>query len=237
MNRPNQLVLVRHAQSLRNEIKGGNKYFDDDEHRAPVRGIADHDIPLTKLGVEQARQTGKALRDRFGGFDYVYHSGYRRTQDTARYILEAWPPEERDRINVRHNAFIRERDPGFAYDMTTQEAEEAFPWLDEYWQTFGGYMARPPGGESLADVSNRVYTFIGSLFRDRVNQRVMVVTHGGTLRCFRSLLERWDYEQATTWNSEPHPENCGVTTYQYDQEVGRLALIAYNEVFWQPNET
>ena len=31
---------------------------------------------------------------------------------------------------------------------------------------------------------------------------VAVVTHGGTLRCFRYLLERWDYEQATTWNGE-----------------------------------
>jgi len=233
MERPRRLILVRHAQSARNEIKAGSTYFVDAEQRKPIKGVPDHDIPLTSRGIEQAKQTGGEIRNRFGIFDYVYHSGYKRTEDTARYILEAYSPDERGAMKVRHNPFIRERDPGYAYDMTTEEAETAFPWLREYWQTFGGFMARPPGGESLADVTNRVYTFLGMLFRDRVDQNVLVVTHGGALRCFRFLLERWDYEQATTWNSEPHPENCGVTTYQFDETLGRLALQAYNEVFWQ----
>lgn len=233
MERPHQLVLVRHAQSARNEIKAGNIYFADDEQRKPIQGIPDHDISLTARGIEQAKQTGHGIRAQFGNFDYVYHSGYKRTEDTSRFILEAYTPEERDGIKVRHNPFIRERDPGYAYDMTTEEAESAFPWLKEHWKTFGGFMARPPGGESLADVTNRVYTFLGMLFRDRVNQNVLVVTHGGTLRCFRFLLERWDYEQATTWKYEPRPENCGVTTYRFDEELGRLALQSYNEVFWR----
>lgn len=237
MERPQQLVLVRHAQSARNEIKAGNIYFTDDDQRKAIQGVPDHDIPLTSRGIEQAKQTGVELRNRFGTFDYVYHSGYRRTEDTARHILEAYSPTERDVMKVRHNPFIRERDPGYAYDMTTEEAESAFPWLREYWDTFGGFMARPPGGESLADVANRVYTFLGTLFRDRVGQDVLVVTHGGTLRCFRFLLERWDYDQATSWNSEPHPENCGVTVYGYNEELGRLALQSYNEVLWRLAET
>ena len=54
-------------------------------------------------------------------------------------------------------------------------------------------LARPPGGESLADVVARVHTFLGTLFRDRGGQKILVVTHGGTIRCFRFLLERWGY--------------------------------------------
>ena len=95
----------------------------------------------------------------------------------------------------RMNIFIRERDPGFTYDMTEEEAEAAFPWLNEYWHTFGGFMARPPGGESLADVVGRVHTFLDTLFRDRAGQKVLVVTHGGTIRCLRFALERWNYER------------------------------------------
>ena len=181
MERPRQLVLVRHAQSARNEIKAGSTYFVDAEQREPIKGVPDHDIPLTSRGIDQAKQTGIEIRNRFGIFDYIYHSGYKRTEDAARYILEAYSPDEREIIKVRHNPFIREIYSGYAYDMTTVEAESAFPWLREYWDTFGGFMARPPGGESLADVTNRVYTFLGTLFRDRVNQNVLVVTHGGTL--------------------------------------------------------
>ena len=103
------------------------------------------------------------------------------------------------------NLFVRERDPGFTYDMTEAEAEAAFPWLSEYWQTFGSFFARPPGGESLADVVGRVHTFLNTLFRDRAGQKVMVVTHGGTIRCFRFALERWGYEQASRWSTTRRP--------------------------------
>jgi hypothetical protein len=46
---------------------------------------------------------------------------------------------------VRHNLFIRERDPGHAYNLTDAEAAEAFLWLKDYWNTFGAFFSRPPG--------------------------------------------------------------------------------------------
>ena len=42
--------------------------------------------------------------------------------------------------------------------------------------------ARPPGGESIAQVVERVHSFIDILIRDRAGERVLVITHGGTLR-------------------------------------------------------
>src|SRR5215207_1423576 len=182
MQRPALLVIVRHAESARNQAKKGRTYFADDAARRVVRGTADQLIELTEDGHKQASQTGVAIRERFGAFDYVYTSGYARTEQTAAGILAAYSQEEREAMKVRMNIFIRERDPGFTYDMTEAEAEAAFPWLNEYWQTFGGFMARPPGGESLADVVARVHTFLSELFRDRAGQKVMIVTHAGTLR-------------------------------------------------------
>jgi broad specificity phosphatase PhoE len=134
-------------------------------------------------------------------------------------------------MHVKRELFIRERDPGFAYDMTQGEAEAAFPWLNEYWQTFGGFMARPPGGESLADVVGRVHTFLHELFRDHGGEKILVVTHGGTLRCFRFLLEGWTYAQAQRWPAGQSPANCGVTTYRSSVESG-MALEDYNQVYW-----
>jgi broad specificity phosphatase PhoE len=233
MDRPSLLVLIRHGESERNKAKKGATYFADEYARKDVEGIPDHKIALTPEGWDQARKTGVKLAERFGAPDYLYHSGYRRTKETAEGILEAYGDDEMARIKVRSNHFIRERDSGFAYDMTTEEAEANFPYLKKYWETFGGFLARPPGGQSLADKTEEVYLFLNMLFRDRAGQKVFVVTHGGTLRCFRFLLEHWDYERATKWPPGQSPENCGVTVYEFDPHAGRLLPRDYNTVYWK----
>lgn len=220
--RPSLLVLVRHGQSERNVARKGNTFFPDDESRQGLRGEPDQHTALTELGCRQARDAGQQVRQQFGTLDYVYHSGYRRAAQTAELMLSAFPSKEREAIQIRHNLFLRERETGYTFDMTTEEAAAAFPWLQEHWKTFGGFFARPPGGESLADVAQRVYLFLGMLFRDRAGARVMVVSHSGTMRMFRYLLERWTYDEVVNrWSSEPI-SNCGVIAYRFDPGVGRL---------------
>lgn len=230
MSGPELLVLVRHAESARNVAKKGNVFFTDDESRRSVRGVPDYEIPLTEAGFRQAELTGAALRDRYGTFDVVVDSGYRRTVDTASAILEAWPTPGAER---RSDVFVRERDSGFAYDMTTAEAEAAFPWLEEYWKTSGSFFARPPGGESVAQVCERVCLFLQGLERDHAGDRVLVVTHGVTLRAFRHLIEGLGYaEVMATFRADP-PENCSVTTYLADPVEDRLVLQDHNVVYWR----
>lgn len=233
--RPELLVLVRHAESKRNRAKQGATYFADEYARRDVKGIPDHKVALTRRGIMQAQETGHALREKFGTFDYAYHSGFLRTEDTLNKILEAYTTEEQDAIKKRMNAFISERHPGFAYDMTEEEAEKHFPFLQEYWDTFGGFFATPIGGESLFMVTLRVYLFLNMLFRDRVGKKVLVVTHGGTLRCFRFLLEHWDYNQAVSWPEGESPKNCGVTYYERTRnDTGdHLILRGYNTTYWK----
>mgnify|MGYP001610334537 FL=1 len=97
--RPNLLVVIRHAESARNDAKKGSVYFADDAARERVRGIPDHKVPITPLGVRQSIRTGIALRERFGIPDYLYHSGYLRTMHTAKLILDAYTPNERECIS------------------------------------------------------------------------------------------------------------------------------------------
>lgn len=230
MNRPKQLILVRHAESARNKAKQGTTFFADEFARRQVKGVPDYKIPLTKEGEQHAQRTGKLLRERFGTPDYIYHSGYIRTKDTLENILTAYTKAEIDDMKIRHNLFIRERDPGFTYDMTQAEAESAFPWLQEYWDIYGGFFAHPPGGESIAKMTERVYQFINMLFESRQNQKVLVITHGGTIRAFRYLLEQWDYQQALDIIKNDAPKNCGLTVYNYSSENKRLVLSEYNTV-------
>jgi broad specificity phosphatase PhoE len=233
-SRPALLVLVRHGQSQRNIVKKQNRFYLDDESRKSVKGVPDHLIELTDEGRRQSHQTGAALRDRFGTFDYIVHSGYARTVQTLDHMLEAYTDEERARMRVRHHLFVRERDGGHAYDMTDAEAQAAFPWLQDYWNTFGPFFARPPGGESLADVVERVYAFLQKLTRTMAGRRVLVVTHGGTIWCFRYVLERWTYEEAERrFETETNP-NCAVTAYRFNRETGRLEPSDSARVFWTP---
>lgn len=231
--RPALLVLVRHGQSERNVAKKHNRFYLDDEARKAVRGIPDHRIRLTPEGRLQASRTGIALRDRFSTFDVVFHSGYTRTAETAEHILAAWPLPERDAIVTRHHLFIRERDAGHAYDMTDAEAGRAFPWLQDYWLTSGPFFARPPGGESLADVCARVHAFLQKVARTLAGRRILVVTHGGTTWCFRYVLERWSYEEAERRFTTERNPNCAVTTYERDQTSGRLRLMEAGRVYWR----
>jgi 2,3-bisphosphoglycerate-dependent phosphoglycerate mutase len=233
MDHPSRLVLVRHAQSERNVAKKGGAFYADDEARRPLHGVSDDAIALTAEGRRQAVRAGEALRERFGAFACVYNSGYRRTVETTEGILSAFPEEERAAVEVRQSIFIRERDAGYGYDMTTAEAEAAFPWLSDYWNLTGPFFARPPGGESVAQVCERVHLFLDMLSRERAGQQVLVVTHDVTVRAFRYLLERWTNEDVRTRYRQDPPHNASVTVYEHDAGTGRLMLREYNTVHWR----
>ena len=80
--------------------------------------------------------------------------------------------------------------------------------------------------------SPRVHSFLSMLFRDRAGKRVLVVSHGGTLRVFRYLLERWTHDEfVERFESDPVP-NCAVTTYVFDAAARRLVLRELNRVHW-----
>lgn len=232
--KPAQLVIIRHAESMRNVAKKGTTYFADEYARSSsgVDGVPDHKIELTPTGWEQARKSGPAIRERFGVFDYVYTSGYVRTEQTKEGVLEAYTPEERALMKFRQNPFLRERDPGYTYNMTTEEAERNFSYLKEYWEMFGSFLAVPPGGESLAWMMERTRLWLNMIFERRMGQKVLAFTHGGTKRCLRATLEHWDYDQATTWPPGQSPKNCGVTVYDFNSREQRLVLSDYNTIYY-----
>lgn len=219
---PNLLVLVRHGQSARNAAKTGHVFFPDDAARAPFVGTADQDAALTDKGWAEARAVGVGLKERFGTFDVIFHSGYRRTRDTTSAILEAWPDDERAAIEVREHMLLRERDTGYTANMTAAEVPSVFPWLQEYWDATGPFISRPPGGESMADVAQRVQLFLNSHTEALATKRVLIVTHLGTLRMFRFTLEHWTQDETVKSIAAGGFKNGHVTAYQADSFTGRL---------------
>jgi len=74
----------------------------------------------------------------------------------------------------------------------------------------------------------------GRLFRDRGGQRVLVVTHGGTLWMLRMLLERWTWEETEDRFRTGSVPQCSVTDYVFDPNSGRLVLHELTRVYWDP---
>lgn len=233
--RPARIVIVRHGESLYNAARSDNLYLPDQTALDRVRGIPDHEIPLTPRGRAQAHLTGLALKQQFGTFDVVYDSTYRRTVQTRTLLLGAYTPTAVEGMKIRHDHRLRERDKGYTFHMKTEAADHHFPYLAEYYQTFGQFFARPPGGESQAQVCERCYAFIGRLFEQRAGQRVLIVCHGGIVRALRYNLERWtpaDYEKNVEMGSMP---NCVVFAYGLDSS-GRLKLTHENCVYWHEEQ-
>jgi 2,3-bisphosphoglycerate-dependent phosphoglycerate mutase len=235
-NRPERLVFVRHGESLINVVKKNSRFLPEDESAAIVRGVPDHRIPLSDRGRRQAELTSPHLRKIFGAFDVVYDSGYLRTIETRQGLLSSYSLEEQAKMKIRTSHFIHERNSGYAYDMTEAEVARHFPYLAAYWDMVGPFYAVPPGGESQEQVCERVYHFIGTLFEQRRGKNVLIVTHGGTLRAFRFNLERWTAEEYMRRYMDDPPHNCGITTYAFKPESGRLELVSYNQTFWEEGD-
>ncbi len=231
--RPALLVLVRHAESMRNKVKQGNAFLPDDESAGLVKGVPDHHVPLSPKGLAQAAASSAPFRRQHGLFDVVYDSGYRRTIQTREGLLSSYSPAEMARIKIRSSHLIHERLSGYTYDMTDREVKRRFAYFQKHWEQFGPFYAMPPGGESQERVCDRVYRFNGIIFEQRAGQKVLVVTHGGTIRAFRFCLEKWTADEYNERYLVDPPANCGVTIYRFNPKRGRLELVQYNKTYFE----
>lgn len=237
IKRPELLLLIRHAESLRQKVRGNHLFLPaDDEAAISIKDIPDHKIPITDpKGVEQARLTGIGIARDFGVPDVAYDSGYVRTVQTREISFEfGYTSEQIARIKIRHNHMLRERDVGYTFFMDEKEVDAAYPFLRDQIKRQGYFYFRPPGGKSNADLCDQVYPFIGHhLFDVRAGQKAYCFSHGGTIGIMNYLLNKWDIEQWEHMVRTDQPKNCSVTAYRYSPKTKRLELECYNRVYWK----
>lgn len=222
MHMPSLLVLVRHAQSLSNVLQPGS-FAQDVTAAGQLKQFSEQTTPLTEQGVAQAKEAGRQATKLFGTFDVVYHSTYLRSLHTLEHMLSMSGVTERP--IVRHHHLLRERERGYAYAMTAEESHCHFPWLEEYYQRTGFFYFRGPGGESQADVVDRVSSFLCHVLPQHAGQKVMLVTHGGTIRAFRYVLEGWTPERFLTEIDQQRVPNCSMYAYSSEAGTGNMTLV------------
>jgi broad specificity phosphatase PhoE len=210
---PKLLVLLRHGESLMNTTEHSDGRFVLESGKPLIEGLSDLEIPLTALGFRQAVAVG-------------YRSDQRRSIRTAEGVLRSYarpwphPPEP----EVRQTFLLNERNNGYTFGMTREEAVTAFPWLEDHWERWGWFLATPPGGESVATMTMlRTVPFLRMLDGEAPGKRILVVGHGRWIQSARVWLEGLPTDKKEPPVRNAH--NCGWVAYGNDPETGRLAVL------------
>lgn len=169
--------LVRHGQSTWNALRR-------------IQGQTPH-VPLTALGEQQARDA--ACRLATCGARAVYSSDLRRAVQTA------LPIARKLTATVTYDPDLRERSLGDFEGLHSAEAWMAAgaAWGDPLW--------RPPRGESIHDVCERVRAFVHRLNNRADASPVVVVTHGDTAGIALGLLRGYP-EDKLPWTAMANGE-------------------------------
>ncbi len=180
---PNLLVLVRHGQSEWNEKNLFTGWRDPG---------------LTEQGKREAREAGRALKDKGYQFDVAYTSALSRAQETNRILLEELGQPN---LPVVKDQALNERDYGDLSGLNKDDARAK--WGEEQvhiWRR--SYDIPPPGGESLKDTAARVLPYYEREILPRVlkGERVLVAAHGNSLRALVMVLDKLNVDEVIALN-------------------------------------
>jgi broad specificity phosphatase PhoE len=156
---------VRHGESTWNEL-------------GLIQGQNDR-AELTDEGRDQARAVAGTLKSL--GFDRLVTSDLARARQTAEIIgseLDLAPTPD---FLLRERCFgVLEGQPQEMLDSRSSGIVDG---------VFVDPDARPEGGESFRDVVARVGVFVEATRDAMDGERLLVVTHGGTIRALRAFVE------------------------------------------------
>lgn len=233
-----RIYLVRHGQSMSN--------IDKAVHLT----TADHAIPLSLQGHEDAKRAGKIimrdlhrldtenkktsaqgglLPNKMGPFGTlgrvrIWHSPYKRTVQTANEIeeeLRGLPSLDR-----REHVLLCEQQFGLFDGIPDEELSIRYPdeaaHYDKCLQFEGKFWARMPLGESRFDVANRVHHAFGTFHRDEAKWGIdtLVVVCHGVT--LRAFVMMWLHKSVQWFEEEPNPKNGAVRLIDDHEDYGYL---------------
>ncbi len=211
MGMPKNLLLVRHGESEGNLARKKFEESNDENHYSEeFLAVHESQYALTALGIEQARNAGLWLLDNnFIYFDRMLVSNNVRAKQTAAYL-------DLPKAKWMEDYNLRERDGGLFNTITPSKRDVEYADMQKFYNS-QPFLYRPPQGESIADVAQRIKVVLETLARECDGQNVIIVCHGHVIRTFKIILERLSLEEsndylitAEEWGRVP---NCSILHY------------------------
>ncbi len=173
---------------------------------------------LTSLGKEQAANL--AANFDISCFDRIYVSPLVRTQETAKILNEkAQLPLELDErlLEISYgswdgqvNAELMAQYPQYFSSLVNDVVED--------------YVHGARGAESFKHVERRVADFTAEISREHPDEKIVVVTHGFTVRSFAINATNGSGLEIL------EPDNCSVTKILVDPLTQKQHLVYYNRI-------
>lgn len=189
---PTTIVVIRHGHTIMTE---GNL----------ISGSNGEDPSLSDLGMREAALAAKetaSLLARFGlaAPSSIYHSPQLRTTQTAEFF------EAEFGLKAIPNSDLREIGFGSWEGVGMDEIETRQTSEVEAWR--GSITARPPGGESVADLEKRVLESLEAIIASHSGQSVILVSHMMPSRAIaRRALKA---SQETAWSIQFSPASVSI---------------------------
>ncbi len=257
MEWPSEIVLIRHATSLHENIRNRRRESplyrrflaalksdprgDMEETRKLVRiirkkfglNLPNPEMPLVPEALtREIEPTARGMAEVLGLPHAVFVSPYTRCQLTWEGLKQGWP--ELGTVETQMDACIRTQAHGVAdqyYDPNLFfffYPEEKEP---RYRLGLFGYRY-PGGGETIPDVRVRLRKLTHALRTEFVGRRVWVITHSRVILALRMEWEGISEEEFNLLESDEtlKPIPCGVTRYMSDDDGPKLDF--YNRRFY-----
>ena len=183
------IILVRHGESQTNLSKQFTGQLD---------------IPLTKLGTQQAERMAVYV-DRFK-IDRIYASSLSRAYETALAIVR------RQNCSIEKCDSFWEINAGKWHGLTFDEISSRYPDTYKVWKEDLA-AAHPDGGESTQELYDRVTSKFEKIITETNDQVICIVTHATPIRMMESYImsKSLKYAQDIPW-----VPNASTSVYQYD---------------------
>jgi broad specificity phosphatase PhoE len=228
---PDALYLVRHGESAGNVAREAAQLAGEREIDLDVRDV---DVPLSKLGEQQAAALGRWFAEMPEDTkpNIVLTSPYLRARHTAEIVAHSAGLRD-DAFSLVVDERLREKEFGILDRLTKVGIQAYHPEQAEFRRLLGKFYHRPPGGESWCDVILRLRSATEMISREFCGERVLLVCHSVVVLCMRYLIEHMTEEQILAIDRANEIANCSVTKYCYDasaQPRGMLKLELFNFV-------
>lgn len=251
---PRQIDFIRHAQSSYNRLRALQvdqplyraleEEFakNPDSHHtrqlaeqlmAEYQAIAgDSQSEITTEGKEQMAALGRAMRQEGQAVpDVVFVSPYRRTKQSLAGLIKGWPELAQARIIEEER--IREREFGLRILYGDNLVWRALhPEQRRLQELQGYYWYRPPQGENVPDVRQRLRSWTSTLSGRYAGKYILALTHHVVILSFRANMERLTGDQYVQLYDRFTPDNGSLTRYrgQVHPKTGnqRLQLVEFN---------
>ncbi len=158
------------------------------------------DIPLNKVGKNQAQATAEYLKDK--SISKIFSSSLSRASETAKIISSELG------LHVEEYDELMERSAGKLDGVPISEFLDAFKKVGDFEQ-----IMVQAGGEPSKKFKSRVWSKFLEIIQNNVDhENILIVAHGGVTRLI--LLEILE----SNLGAGIHQENCCINIIEYDNE-------------------